>query len=139
MNWLLQLLGGGIVKQFTDPLLAAYQAKVNAANDRERLAAEQQIAFWQNQVELARQSADVVKAGMQHRMFWVAWSIAAIPTVAWFGWGMLDSLSNGALPDVAALPAQLKGYADVVMGNIFYAGAALGGFQLIGSAIARRK
>ncbi|MFE0013769.1 hypothetical protein ACFWXH_02905 [Mesorhizobium sp. NPDC059054] len=32
---------------------------------------------------------------------------------------MADSLSNGALPDVAALPPQLKEYADIVFQNIF--------------------
>lgn len=39
LNW----LGGGIVKQFTDPLLAAYQAKLQATNDAERLRAERDI------------------------------------------------------------------------------------------------
>lgn len=39
----LDFLGGGIVKQFTDPLLQAYQAKLNAANDSEKLEAERDI------------------------------------------------------------------------------------------------
>ena len=40
LNW----LGGGVVRQFTDPLLAAYQAKLVAANDHEKLALERDIA-----------------------------------------------------------------------------------------------
>ena len=63
------------------------------------------------------EAAGVVKAGMQFPLFWVAWSIAALPTAAWFGWGMADSLFNGTLSDVAALPPQLKEYADIVFGN----------------------
>lgn len=79
-------------------------------------------------------AARVVTTGMQYPVFWVAWSIAAVPTCAWFGWGMLDSLCNGALPDVAALPPQLLRYTDTVFGNIFYGGAAMGAVQAIGRA-----
>ena len=43
MGWLLQLLGGGMVERFTGPLLQAYQAKLNASNDTERLRAEGDI------------------------------------------------------------------------------------------------
>lgn len=84
-------------------------------------------------------AASVVKAGMGHKAFWIPWLIAAIPTAAWFGWGMTDSLFNGALPDVAALPPQLKEYADIVFGNIFYAGAGMGGVQVLAQAIRGRK
>lgn len=44
MTWLLQLLSGGIVKQFTGPLVDAYKAKLAATNDAQRLEAEQTIA-----------------------------------------------------------------------------------------------
>jgi|GEM_PF-792434 len=54
---ILKWLGGGVVKQFTDPLLEAYRAKLSAQNDAERLAAEQQIAFYQGQITLAREAA----------------------------------------------------------------------------------
>lgn len=53
MNWLLSLLTGGVVERFTGPLLDAYKAKLNAANDAERLAAEQTIA----KIEAARDIA----------------------------------------------------------------------------------
>lgn len=43
MNWLLSLIGGGIIEKFTGPLLDAYRAKLNAANDADRIAAEQAI------------------------------------------------------------------------------------------------
>jgi len=84
-------------------------------------------------------SAAVVREGMQHKAFWIPWLIAAVPTAAWFGWGMTDSLFNGTLPDVAALPPQLKEYADIVFANIFYVGGGVAGAQLIAKAIGGRK
>lgn len=36
--------GSGVVKQFTDPLLAAYQARLNAQNDEARLEVDKYIA-----------------------------------------------------------------------------------------------
>lgn len=62
LNW----LGRGVIQQFTDPLLAAYQAKLNAQNDTERLAAEQVI----HRIEAARDIA-VMEAGR-------AWSATSV-------------------------------------------------------------
>lgn len=125
--FLLKLLGPNVV----DRVLTSLERRANTETERLRIhAAREQHA--------QTTAASVVMAGMQHRMFWVAWSIAAIPTAAWYGWGMLDSLANGALPNVATLPPQLKGYADVVFGNIFYSGAALGGAQMISAALRGR-
>ena len=117
---------------FLDRVLGHIERKADSETERMRINASREAA-------LNAEAAGVVKAGMQFPMFWVAWSIAAIPTCVWFGWGMLDSTLNGDLPDVAALPPQLKEYADVVFGNIFYSGAALGGAQVIASAIRGRK
>lgn len=117
---------------FLDRVLGHLERKADSETERLKIEASRQAAA-------NAEAAGVVKAGMQFPMFWVAWSIAAIPTCVWFGWGMLDSTLNGDLPDVAALPPQLKEYADVVFGNIFYSGAALGGAQVIASAIRGRK
>ena len=38
---ILDWLGGGVVKQFTDPLLQAYKARLSAQNSTEKLEAEQ--------------------------------------------------------------------------------------------------
>ncbi len=43
MKWLADLLLGGIVEKFTAPLLSAYQAKLTAETDSERLAADEAI------------------------------------------------------------------------------------------------
>lgn len=53
MSWLLSLLTGGVVEKFTGPLLDAYKAKLNAANDADRIAAEQTI----KRIEAARDIA----------------------------------------------------------------------------------
>lgn len=117
---------------FVDRVLGHLERKADSETERMRINASREAA-------LNAEAASVVKAGMQFPLFWVAWSIAAIPTCLWHGWGMMDSTLNGALPDVASLPPQLKEYADIVFGNIFYSGAAMGGAQVIASALKGRK
>lgn len=83
----------------------------------------------------------VTVAAMSHSTFWVAWGMAAISMSAWFAWGMLDTLSNGALPDVAAIPTGLEPYAQIVWANIFYIGGGVAtiqsGFNLLGKLFGR--
>ena len=70
-------------------------------------------------------NAAIIQTGMATKWFWIPWSIAAVPTAAWYGWGIADSMLNGSLPDVAALPPQLKEYADAVWQTMFYSGGAV--------------
>lgn len=44
LSTILGWLTGGAIKQFTDPLVRAYEAKLAATNDAERLQAERDIA-----------------------------------------------------------------------------------------------
>ena len=132
---ILAWLGGPLAKALVD----AYKAKLAASSAQDRLVADAVIADIERQMAASRESASVVREGMQHKAFWIPWLIAAVPTAAWFGWGMADSLANGALPDIAALPPQLKEYADIVFANIFYTGAGAAGFQALASAIRGRK
>lgn len=128
-------LTGDLVSQLTK----AYEARLKAQNETDRLVADALAKQLEAQISERRIAADVVTAGMQHRIFWVVWAIAAVPTAMWFGWGMLDSTFNGKLPDVAALPPQLKEYADVVFANIFYVGGGVAGAQVVAAAIRGRK
>lgn len=57
---LLAFLTGGIVQQFTGPLVEAYKAKISAKNDTQRIEAEQTIA----KLEAAR---DIALAEAQDR------------------------------------------------------------------------
>ena len=90
--------------------------------------------------KLIEARAAVIQTGMAHRMFWVAWSIAAIPTTSWYGWGMLDSMiyAGTVLPDVAALPAQLKGYADSVWNNLFISGGGVVAATTLAKSLSKR-
>lgn len=58
MRWLADLLFGGVVEKFTGPLLAAYQARLTAQTDKDRLAAEQAI----KSIEAARDIAVIEAA-----------------------------------------------------------------------------
>ena len=127
MRWLLNWLTGDVA----GALQRAYEAKLNAQNNKDRIQADMTI-------EALNAQASVIKEGMAHRMFWVAWSIAAIPTALWYGWGMIDSLFDGGLPDVSMLPPQLKEYADTVWQNIFFTGAGVAAAEKIASRIGRR-
>lgn len=130
-----------ILNAMTGGLLKAWQAKLTADSDEKRVIADAAIADIRAQMEIKRAQADVIKTGMGYPVFWIAWAIAAIPTAAWHGWGMLDSLvyAGTVLPDVAALPPQLKEYADKVWDSIFYSGAAVGSAHLLASAIRGRR
>lgn len=117
--------GPGLVGQ----VLTHLEKKADSDTERQRIAVLREKG-------LADDARDVIVAGMAHRMFWVAWSIAAIPMAAWFGWGMADTIANGALPDVASIPPGLQPWAITVWSNIFYTGAAAAGVTGAASAIA---
>lgn len=135
IQWVLKWLGGDLAAA----LAKAYEAKLRAANDADRIAADVSIKAIEAQMAAQSASAATVREGMQHKAFWVPWLIAAVPCAGWFGWGMMDSTFGGSLPDVAALPPQLKEYADIVFANIFYVGGGVAGAQLIAKAIGGRK
>lgn len=135
LQWILKWMGGDLATALT----RAYELKLRAANDADRIKADVSIKALEAQMEAQAASAAVVREGMQHKAFWVPWLIAAVPCSLWFGWGMMDSAFGGNLPDVAALPPQLKEYADIVFANIFYVGGGVAGAQLIAKAIGGRK
>lgn len=133
--WFLSWLSGG----FAGALTKAYELKLSAANDADRIQADVSIKAIEAQMAASAASATIVKEGMQHKAFWIPWMIAAVPCAAWFGLGMADSATGGMLPDVTSLPPQLKEYADGVFANIFYVGGGVAGAQLIARAIGGRK
>lgn len=86
MSWLMQLLGGGIIRQFTEPLLEAHRQRLAARNDAERLAAEGAIA----RLEAAR---DIALAEQCDR--WSATRIGRLLIVVPFGlwWSAVFAVS----------------------------------------------
>lgn len=121
-----------IVRMVVDGGLSYLTTRADTETERQKIAAQREAAA-------NTTAAGVVTAGMQHKAFWIPWLLAAVPLSAWFAWGVADSIANGALPDVATLPPQLKQYADTVWQNIFYTGAAMGGAQLVAQAIRGRR
>jgi hypothetical protein len=126
LAFFLKLLGGS----FTGKVLDYLERRADNETEQARIRSLTE----QNN---ANNQADVIRTGMGHKMFWVAWSVAALPLAFWFGWGVLDSaVYNGTmLPDVAKLPPQLKAYADIVWSNIFYTGAGMGAAEVLSRAI----
>lgn len=131
MTWLittvLQWLGGGVL----DRVLTHFEARANSETERLR------IRTLRDQHAMTT-SAGVVTAGMAYPFFWIPWLMATMPLAFWFGWGMLDTTFNGALPDVAEIPPGLLPWAQIAWANLFYSGAGVAGATIIGQAIAKR-
>jgi hypothetical protein len=121
----------GLAGKFSDASIA-----------RQEIAGRVNMEALRAQVQVASQQRDIIVSAHGYRVFWVAWALAAVPMAAWFGWGMLDTLTNGWLPDVATIPTGLKPYADTVWENIFFTGAigavAQGAAGVIAKALTRR-
>lgn len=65
------LIGGGL-SALIAPLERAYQAKLAAQNDHERLEAEKQIAFYQGQIDLAQSAVNDAWWSPRVLMAWAA-------------------------------------------------------------------
>jgi hypothetical protein len=131
----LRWLGGGVI----DKVLGHLQAK--AASDVERLRIEKGVDIEQirSDTAVAGYRRDVITAGMAYRAFWVVWLMFAVPLGLWWIAVMADTIFNGALPDVATIPAQLVPWADTIFQNLFYSGGAVAGLGALGRAVAGRR
>lgn len=126
LNW----LGGGIVKQFTDPLLAAYQAKLNAKNDTERLAAELTI----QRIEAARDIA-LAQAGRAWSATSVGRWLIVVPFGLWWSAIYLVQIINpwfGLELVVIDVPARIHDMALVLVPAIVIADAGAFAARSIG-------
>lgn len=128
LGFILKLAGSSVV----DKAFGYLEKKAESETERQRIQATRETA-------LAGYSRDVITAGMGHRMFWVAWSVATLMSVGWYAYAMADTLLNGALPDTASIPPGLKPYFDIVWSNIFYTGAGMAGAEVVGKAIAAKR
>lgn len=129
MGWLLSLLGGG-VKQFTDPLLAAYQAKLAATNDADRLKAERDIEA----IAAARDIA-VMEAGRAWSATAVGRWLIVVPWGLWWAYGCLIQIVNplfGLHLVVVALPPGWDNTAMVLIPAIVIADAGTFAARTIG-------
>lgn len=127
LTTILKWLGGGVL----DRVLGHLEARAKSDNERLR------ITTLRDQHAMTTQ-ASVITAGMAHKAFWIPWLMATVPLAAWFGWGMLDTLCNGALPDVATIPPGLLHWAEIAWGNLFYSGGGVAAATIIGQALVKR-
>lgn len=141
LSWLVRFLSSAALDKVFDSIrqrrsdeLERY--KIQSGVDIEEIRADAEI----QKTYIEGTNARLMKA-MEFKVFWIPWLIATVPLAAWFGWGVLDSaINNGAfLPDVAALPPQLKEYADAAWANIFLSGAGVTGVQVLGRALINRR
>lgn len=138
---LLGLLSGPAL----DRVLSYLETSKNNETERLRIRETRQMNLdklrAQRDLKKLEIEKEIVIGGRAFFIFWVAWTIAAIPTVAWYGFGMIDSMidAGAILPDVAALPPQLKDYADIVFANIFYSGVAGIGVHALANATRRQR
>ncbi len=100
---LTSLFGGGI----PDQLRRAYEAKLNAANDADRIAAEVQIARLE-----ARQASHAI-GGRWITLIQIAWALPFViyngKLILWdkvLGWGVTDPLS----PELYTLQSVIVGF-----------------------------
>ncbi len=117
LNW----LGGGIVKQFTDPLLAAYQAKLNAKSDTDKLDAELTI----QRIEAARDIA-LAEAGRAWSATSVGRWLIVVPFGLWWSAIYLVQIINpwfGLDLVVIDVPARIHDMALVLVPAIVIADA----------------
>jgi hypothetical protein len=112
LNW----LAGGVIGQFTGPLLDAYKAKLAADGDQQKLAAQRDI----DAISTAR---DIAVADLQHR--WSATAIGrwliVVPWGLYWAAGCLIQLLNpwfGLHLVVVALPPGWDNTAMVLIPSI---------------------
>lgn len=127
--WIYKLLTGGLLEKFTGPLLDAYRAKLNAANDAERIAADVDIARLENLRAIAMaEAADRWSATRLGRLFIV------IPFGVWWAAVYLVQVINpwfGLSLVVIDVPARIHDMALILIPAIVIGDAA--------ALIARRK
>lgn len=117
LNW----LGGGVLKQFTGPLLDAYKAKLEATNDRERIDAELTI----QRIEAARDIA-VMEAGRAWSATSVGRWLIVVPFGLWWSAIYLVQIINpwfGLELVVIDVPARIHDMALVLIPAIVIADA----------------
>jgi hypothetical protein len=122
LNW----LGGGVL----DKVLGHLEARANSETERQRINAlrDQHMATTQ---------ASVIVAGMEHKAFWVVWSIATGSLVLWFAIGMLNTTFPGYFPVVAKIPPGLEPWAKSAWDSLFYSGGGVAAATSIARAIRR--
>lgn len=85
-----KIVGSGVVGQFANPMLRAYEAKLDAQNDADRLDAERDIARLEAQATITRiEASDRMSARR------IGSLLIVVPFGIWYGGIYLVSVLNG--------------------------------------------
>ena len=121
LGWLTNLLAGPVIDKFTGPLLRAYEAKLAAGNDTERLEAEQTA----RRIEAARDIA-LAEAGRAWSATSVGRWLIVVPFGLWWAAIYLVQIINpwfGLDLVVIDVPARIHDMALVLVPAIVIADA----------------
>lgn len=132
---LLSSVAGAWGLKLVDAFLSHREKMATTEVERDRVAVDRARVDADVVMNDAGHRAATIQRAMDFKAFWVPWLIATVPLAAWFGWGCLDSLANGALPDVAALPPQLYDFARSVWASLFYSAGGVGVAQMAATAV----
>jgi hypothetical protein len=127
---ILDWLGGGVVKQFTGPLLEAYQAKLTAQNSEQKLEAEKTIV----RIEAARDIA-VAESGRAWSATSVGRWLIVVPFGLWWSAIYLVQILNpwfGLSLVVIDVPARIHDMALILVPAIVIADAGAFAARTIG-------
>lgn len=110
---ILKFLGGGIVSQFTGPLVDAYKAKLAAQNDEQKLAAEADI----KRLEVARDIA-LSEASRRFSATSIGRLLIVVPFGLWWAAIYLIQILNpwfGLHLVVVAVPPDIMQMANILV------------------------
>lgn len=109
LSAILSWLTGGAIKQFTDPLIRAYEAKLTAQNSEDRIAAERDIAA----ISAARDIA-VTEASRAWSATSVGRWLIVVPWGIYWAYGCLIQIINPLTGWGLILVALPPGWPDTV-------------------------
>lgn len=100
-------------------------------NDTERFKTKAELANnW------LREQSTTQRMQMSFFMFWVVWSMFAVPLGGWWCAVMLDTTFNFGW-GVSNLPMTIKPWADQIFNSLFYSGLTGAGLQTTSSLVSK--
>jgi hypothetical protein len=119
LSW---LLGGGVAA-IGKQLNAAYQARLKAQNEHERVEAERLIASLEADLAFKKEQAAIVRAQLGHPVAWMPRFIIEMFTALYFAVWVIDLIWQ--LPgDMANPPDNVVQIMSIAVGGMFALGTA---------------
>jgi len=117
MQWLLGLITG--LPQFLQGVLAYLNKKQDTAVVQSTNSKDVSIAVVQSETARVNANAGVLKAAMDHPVFWVAWCLGVYPVMLYYAAIFFVSTFPMWGWEVQKAPADALEYARLVTGSMF--------------------